>query len=167
VRGAGLALCFAAFIGVSATQMLLDRKPHPSRQLPGTAGLTAVGSGIGLLSGLVGAGGAFLTVPFMVWCNVSIHSAVATSAALGFPIALSNSLGYVVGGWSLPPELPGTVGYLYLPALAILSIASVLMAPVGARVTHRTDVRPLKRAFALLLYALAGYMLYRGLAGQR
>ena len=164
VKGQALALFFALFVGFSATQMLLDKKPKPTRQLPGPAGRTAAGGGIGFVSGLVGAGGGFISVPFMTWCNVPIHSAVATSAALGFPIALANTAGYVVGGWSLPPPLPGTLGYLYLPALAVIAVASVLMAPVGARMAHAMDVRQLKRVFALMLYALAGYMLWRALA---
>jgi uncharacterized membrane protein YfcA len=90
------------------------------------------------VSGLVGAGGAFISVPFMVWCNVPLRHAVGTSAALGFPIALSATLGYVIGGRSLPPALPGAVGYLYLPALALIAMASVLMAPLGARTAHRS-----------------------------
>ena len=112
----------------------------------------------------MGAGGGFISVPFMTWCNVPIHNAVATSAALGFPIALANTAGYVVGGWSLPSPLPGSLGYLYLPALVVIAVASVLMAPVGARAAHAMDVRQLKRVFALMLYALAGYMLWRALA---
>jgi uncharacterized membrane protein YfcA len=161
IKGQVLALVFALFVGFSATQMLLNRKPAPSRQMPGPLGRVAVGTGIGFLSGLVGAGGGFVSVPFMTWCNVAIHHAVATSAALGFPIALANTVGYVIGGWSEPSLLPGQVGYLYLPALAIIATASVLTAPLGARAAHAMNVRQLKRAFALLLYALAAYMLYK------
>lgn len=166
LKGAALALFFAAFVGFSATQMLRDRKPKPSRQMPGTAGTTAAGGVIGFLSGLVGAGGGFVSVPFMTWCNVAMHNAVATSAALGFPIALANTLGYVVGGWHMAPALPGAMGYLYLPALALIAPVSVLMAPVGARVAHALDMRKLKRVFALVLYLLAAYMLYRGLTAS-
>jgi uncharacterized protein len=162
-KGRGLALFFAAFIGYSALQLLRDRKPSPHRQMPGWPGQFVVGAAIGLLSGLVGAGGAFLSVPFMVWCNVSARQAVGTSAALGFPIALANTVGYVVGGWGLAPPLPGAFGYLYLPALLVIALASVTMAPVGARVAHRSDVLHLKRLFAALLFCLAGYMLYKGL----
>jgi len=162
-KGRGLALFFAAFIGYSALQMLRDKKPKPGRQMPGWAGQTAVGGGIGLLSGLVGAGGAFMSVPFMTWCNVPIRQAVGTSAALGFPIALASTVGYVIAGWELPPALPGAFGYLYLPALLIIALASVTMAPIGARTAHRADVKKLKRLFAVLLMGLAGYMLYRGL----
>ena len=45
----------------------------------------AVGGGIGLVSSMVGAGGAFLSVPFMTACNIGIRNCVATSAALGLP----------------------------------------------------------------------------------
>ncbi len=160
-KGQGLALFFALFIGFSATQMMLDRRPQPSRQMPGVLGQSAVGGGIGLLSGLVGAGGAFMSVPFMTWCNVPIRQAVGTSAAIGFPIALANTIGYVVAGWSLAAALPGAFGYLYLPALVVIASASITMAPLGARTAQRVDTRRLKRLFAMLLFGLAAYMLYR------
>jgi uncharacterized membrane protein YfcA len=159
IKGQALGVLFAVFVGFSATQMLIDRKPRPGRQMPGRLGATAVGGLIGMVAGLVGAGGAFISVPFMVWCNVAIHSAVATSAALGFPIALANTVGYVIAGLGLPPPLPGTLGYLSLPALAVLATASVLVAPLGARVAHRLDTARLKKVFAVLLYGLAAFML--------
>ena len=98
-------------------------------------------------------------------CNVAIHNAVATSAALGFPIAFAGTVGYVYAGWSLPDMPPGAVGFIYLPALLVVSVASVTTAPMGARAAHRLNVRQLKRMFACLLYGLASYMLYRGLTG--
>ncbi|MEP7056393.1 MAG: sulfite exporter TauE/SafE family protein [Caldimonas sp.] len=157
-----LAWLFAAFVGFSGTQMLLDRKPKPTRQLPGATGTLAAGGAIGTLSALVGAGGAFVSVPFMTWCNVPIHNAVATSAALGFPIALAGTIGYVIAGWSLPAMPPGAIGFIYLPALATIAAASVLTAPAGARLAHRLQMAELRRVFAVLLYGLAGYMLYKG-----
>lgn len=166
VKGQALALFFAVFVGFSATQMLLNRSPSATREMPGFVGQVAAGGGIGFFSGLVGAGGGFISVPFMTWCNVPIHQAVATSAALGFPIALANTIGYIIGGWRLAPELPGAVGYLYLPALVTIACASVLTAPLGARAAHAMNVKTLRRVFALLLYALAAYMLYRGLQTQ-
>lgn len=161
LKGAWLALVFAAFVGFSATQMLRNKKPKPSRQMPGPAGTAAAGTGIGFLSGLVGAGGAFVSVPFMTWCNVPMHNAVATSSALGFPIALANTLGYIVAGWNLPPALPGTLGYVMVPALVVIAAASVFTAPLGARTAHAMDVGQLKRVFAFLLYGLASYMAYK------
>lgn len=163
LKGAWLAVLSALFVAFSATQMLRNRKPAPSRQMPGIGGQFAAGGAIGFLSGLVGVGGAFISVPFMTWCNVAAHNAVATSAALGFPIALASTLGYLIAGWSLPAALPGALGYLYLPALAVAAAASMLLAPLGARTAHALDVAQLRRVFALLLYTLAAYMLYKGL----
>lgn len=159
LKGTTLALVFALFVAFSATQMLRGSKPTPSRQMPGTAGSLGAGGVIGFISGLVGAGGGFISVPFMAWCNVPMHQAVATSAALGFPIALANTVGYIVGGWNLPSPLPGALGYLWLPGLAVIAIASVSMAPLGARTAHAMNVAQLKRVFALVLYLLAAYML--------
>jgi uncharacterized membrane protein YfcA len=158
-----LAATFAIFVGFSATQMLLDKKPKPHRDLPGPAGMLLAGGTIGVLSGLVGAGGGFVSVPFMTWCNVRIHNAVATSAALGFPIALAGTFSYVYQGWAEPGLPSGAVGFIYLPALLVISIASVLTAALGARAAHALDVKALKRVFAGLLYCLAAYMAWKSL----
>ena len=165
LKGSVLAVVFALFVGFSATQMFLDRKPKPARQMPGTAGQLAVGGVIGFVSGLVGAGGGFISVPFMAWCNVAIHTAVATSAALGFPIAVANVLGYAISGQSVQGLPQGAFGYIWLPALGVIAACSVLAAPLGARAAHSLPVGKLKRVFATLLYLLAGYMLWKGLTG--
>ena len=163
LKGASLYFVFAAFVAFSGSQMFLDKKPAPTRQLPGTAGLLGAGGVIGALSGLVGAGGGFVSVPFMTWCNVAIHNAVATSAALGFPIALANVVGYVIAGQGLQGVPPYSFGYLWLPALVVIASCSVLMAPLGARAAHALPVKKLKRAFAVVLFTLAIYMLYKGM----
>lgn len=156
-----MGLLFVAFVLYSALQMFLDKKPQAARALPGTLGMAAVGTGIGTLSSLVGAGGGFVSVPFMTWCNVPIHNAIATSSALGVPIALAGTLGYVASGWSLAGAPPHTLGYIHLPALCAIALASVFFAPLGARLAHRMNVRQLKRAFALLLVALGVTMAAR------
>jgi len=163
LKGSWLALFFAAFVSFSATQMFLDKKPAPTRQVPGTVGLIGAGGVIGFLSGLVGAGGGFVSVPFMTWCNVAIHNAVATSAALGFPIALANVVGYVISGQEVQNLPLYSFGYIWLPALGVIASGSVLTAPLGARAAHTLPVKQLKRVFASILYLLAAYMLYRGL----
>jgi uncharacterized membrane protein YfcA len=159
--GRVVSVLFAIFVAFSATQMFLDRKPKPSRTLPGPWGTFGVGGVIGMLSALVGAGGAFISVPFMTWCNVKIHEAVGTASALGFPIALAGTLGYILAGHDMPPMPPGSIGYLYLPGLVVISLASMTTAPLGARTAHRMDIRPLKKAFAAVLYLLAAYFLFR------
>ena len=156
-----LSAFYGVFVAAAATNTLLDRKPKPTRELPGKVGLFAVGGGIGLVSSMVGAGGAFLSVPFMTACNIGIRNCVATSAALGLPIAVAGTIGFVVAGLGQSGLPPYTIGYVYVPALLAIVAASVLSAPVGARAAHRWPVRKLKRAFAILLYTLAAYMLWR------
>jgi uncharacterized membrane protein YfcA len=162
LKGSYLALFFALFVGFSATQMFLDKKPAPNREVPGTPGLLGAGGVIGFLSGMVGAGGGFVSVPFMSWCNVAIHNAVATSAALGFPIALANVIGYVVAGQNVANLPDNSIGYLWIPGLVVIASCSVFMAPLGASAAHKLPVKQLKRAFASVLYVLAAYMLYKG-----
>ncbi len=152
---------FSGFVVVAATQMFINRKTRPGRTLPGKAGMFGMGNLIGALSALVGAGGAFISVPFMSWCNVAIHNAVATSAALGFPIALAGTIGYALAGWNLHDMPAGALGYLYWPAFLVLSVASMLTAPLGARLAHSMEVVPLKRVFAAVLYLLAVYFVFR------
>ena len=93
----------------------------------------------------------------------SIHNAVATSAALGFPIALANVVGYVISGQGLQNLPPHSIGYIWLPALGVIAACSVLTAPLGARAAHKLPVKQLKRVFASILYLLAAYMFYKGL----
>lgn len=156
-----LTLVFAVFLVFSATQMFIDRKPVASRTLPGWLALFGMGNVIGSLSAVVGAGGAFVSVPFMTWCNVKIHQAVGTSAALGFPIAIAGTLGYAWSGSQVPDMPPGSLGYVYLPGLLFIALNSMWTAPLGARLAHSMDIRPLKRAFAVMLYLMAAYFFIR------
>ena len=154
-----LALAFAVIVFAGATQILLGRKPAAGRVLPGALGLLATGIAIGIVCGLVSAGGAFLTVPFMLFCGVSMHVAIGTGAAIGVPIAVIGTIGYILSGLRVDALPDWSLGFVYLPALAALVAASVLTAPYGARAAHRLPVQTLKRVFACLLYLLAARML--------
>ena len=155
-----MAVLFTCIVYWASLQLLLDIKPKPTRDLPGAAGLVGVGGLIGGVSSLVAAGGGFLSVPFMVSCNVNIRQAVGTSSALGFPIALAGVIGYVVGGWSVT-DLPGPhLGFVYLPAFLGVVATTIFMAPVGAKLAHRLPVKQLKRAFGAMLALLATKMLW-------
>ena len=150
---------FVVFLYLVAAQMLLDRKPRPSREIPGTAGTSAVGGGIGAISSLVGIGGGTLSVPFMTWCNVPVHRAIGTSAAIGLPIALAGSAGYVINGLGAPDLPPHALGYVSVPALAGIVAASVATAPIGARLAHSLPVPKLKRVFAVFLLVMGTRLL--------
>jgi uncharacterized protein len=161
ISARALAVIFAAFVLVAALQILLDAKPRPTRQLPGAAGLTAAGMLTGCISSLVSIGGGTLVVPFLIWCNVPLRHAIGTSAAVGFPVAIGGTLGYILTGLGVS-AMPGPhLGYVYLPALLGTAFASVLTAPVGARTAHRIDVGALRRLFALLLLALAAKLVLK------
>ena len=145
---------FVVFVFYVGTQMLLDIKPKPARALPGLFGMFVTGNIIGAVSSLVGIGGGTLSVPFMTWCNIKLHQAIGTSAAIGLPIAVAGAVGYIANGLAVT-ELPQySLGFVYLPALAAIVAASVLTAPVGAKLAHRLPVKKLKKLFALLLYTL-------------
>ena len=163
VKGQYLALFFALFVGFSAFQMMRNVKPKPARNLPGPAGQFGAGGLIGFLSGMVGAGGAFISVPFMTWCNVPMHNAISTAAALGFPIAVANVTGYIISGMGAQGLPEGTLGYIFLPALLVIAAASVTIAPWGVRAAHALPVPKLKRIFSVLLFGLAAFMLKKGL----
>ncbi len=153
VPTAPLAVFFACFMAYVSVQMILNVKPKPSRALPGPLGLAGVGGGIGLISALVAIGGGSLSVPFMTWCNVKMQNAIGTSAAIGLPIALAGALGYLINGWGAGDLPRWSVGYVYLPALVLLSVLSSVTAPIGARLAHRLPVATLKKIFAGVLVA--------------
>jgi uncharacterized membrane protein YfcA len=155
-----LAMVFTAIVYYASLQMILDFKPKPHSQLPGTFGMVVAGTLIGIVSSLVAAGGGFLSIPFMVYCNVVIHHAVGTSAALGFPIAVAGTVGYIISGLKTSGLPDYSLGYVYLPAFVGVVGVSFLMAPVGARLAHQLPVKQLKRAFGVFLALLASKMLH-------
>lgn len=154
-----LAIFFSSFMAFVALQMVLDRKPKPSRQLPGSLALTGAGSGIGVISALVAIGGGTLTVPFLTWCNVALPIAIGTSAAVGLPIALSGAIGYLINGLSVTNLPEHTLGFIYWPAVFAMATASFFTAPLGARFAHSLPIHLLKKFFAVLLISLSLQML--------
>ena len=150
---------FGVFELLVAIQMTFNVKPRPHRQLPGRAGMVGAGSVIGAISAIVGIGGGTITVPFLGWCNVAMRKAVATSSACGLPIAIAGATGFIVTGWNAVDLPVYSSGYVYWPAFIGIVIASVLSAPLGARLAHRLPAAQLKRIFAVLLYILGLRML--------
>ena len=151
---------FVVFLLYVATQMILGHKPKPSRTLPGSLGMFGAGGFIGVISSWVGIGGGTLSVPFMVWHNVPLKTAIGTSAALGFPIAVAGAVGYVYNGSGIEGRPDWSIGFVYLPALAGIVLVSVLTAPLGVRLAHALPVDKLKKVFAVLLYVVAIRMLF-------
>ncbi len=154
-----LQLFFALFELVVAVQMALNIKAHAARTLPLQGGMFLSGSVIGTISTIVGIGGGTLTVPFLVWCNVKMQQAVATSSACGLPIAVAGATGFIVTGWNEAALPEYSFGYVYWPAFISIVVSSMLVAPLGARLAHRLPAAQLKRAFSLVLFILGIKML--------
>jgi len=161
-------LVFRSFIGAFllfvAFVMLTRWRPGAHRQPPGLGLSAALGSAGGLVSGMAGIGGGNVVVPTLVYFNVPVHRATATSSALGVPIALAGTLGYISVG--VGRDLgDGMLGYLYVPGFLAITSAAVLLAPVGVKVAHAVEAQPLRRVFGVLLVLVSGRMLYSAWTG--
>lgn len=154
-----LKIFFAIFLLCMGTQMLLGKKPKGSREIPGNAGMFTAGSTIGIFSSLVGIGGGTLTVPFLAWHNTPLHSVIGTSSAIGLPIALAGTIGYLVNGLGTTGLPAGSIGFIQLTALCGVAAASMVTAPIGAKIAHSLPVDKLKKIFAVLLYVVGTKML--------
>ncbi len=151
---------FGVFECLIGLQMLLATRYQPHFAQPGTSVFVGAGVVIGLISALLGIGGGTLTVPFLIWVSVTMTMAVATSAACGIPIAAAGAVGFVVMGWNEATLPEYSTGYIYWPAFAGIAIISVLFAPLGARLAHQWPTDKLKKAFALLLFAVGLRMVF-------
>jgi uncharacterized membrane protein YfcA len=139
--------------------MFLNKKPKPGKAPLTNRGFFLAGSGIGGLSALVSIGGGALSVPFLIWQNFDIKKAIGTSAAIGLPISLAGTIGYIINGLSIESNEPYTMGYVNLPAVALISLSSFFLAPVGAKFAHRLPTTVLKKVFGVLLVGLSIKML--------
>lgn len=150
-----LKIFFICFLFAVSCQMFSNYRPPASIHMPGTLGTMAAGGVIGVLSSFVGIGGGSISVPFMSFCGIDIHKAIGTSAAIGFPIAVAGTLGYIVGGWGRPDLPPMTLGFVHLWALLGIAAASWLTVPFGVKLSHALPTQKLKRGFAIFLVIVA------------
>lgn len=155
-----LAMIFSAFMTYVAYKVFSNTAPKSGGVLLGRQGMFGAGFGIGGISSLVSIGGGALTVPFLLWQNVNVKKAIGTSAAIGFPISVAGTLGFIINGTATEFKYDMAVGFVYLPAVLIISIASFFMAPVGAGLMHRMPVKTIKKILGVLLLALSINMLY-------
>lgn len=156
-----LTLFFALFVYLVAIQMVLGLKPTSTRDVLSRTELTLAGAFIGCLSSLVSIGGGVLSTPYLLWHKLNLRHAIATSAALGFPIAIGGTIGYILNGYRANSLPAYSLGYVYLPAVLWLIIGTISTAPLGARATHRMHVPTLRKIFALVLFMLATRMLLK------
>lgn len=159
-----LSIFFSFFMLYTAITMLRrNSKPTPNARLSEPK-MVASGAGIGGLSALVSIGGGSLTVPFLVKNQIDIKTAIGTSAAIGFPISVAGTLGYVLSGWNAQAAMEYSIGFVYLPAVILVSIASYVCAPIGVKAGRRLKTDVLKKVFAFMLVVLSLKMLLLVLA---
>jgi uncharacterized membrane protein YfcA len=152
LQGEVLRWCVAGYCWLAGAQMAFGRtRPALSQdQAPTGWPLTAVGSGIGAVSAVVGIGGGSMTVPYLVWRGVAPVRAVGSSAACGVFIAIAAAAGYALH----PPAgtLPAhAIGYVFVPGALGIAAGSVLAAPLGTRIAHAISGPALRRVFAVFM----------------
>jgi uncharacterized membrane protein YfcA len=166
MSGRALTAIFGVMAFVLAAQLFFGRPSwRLADDMPGGAGRAGLGGGIGALSALMGIGGGTFGVSLMTMCGRAMHQAVATAAGFGIAIGLPSAIAAVFVGWGHEGLPPFSAGYVNVPAFLLISLFTVAMAPVGAKLAHSLDAAQLKRWFAVLLSVVAARMLWKVFAG--
>jgi uncharacterized membrane protein YfcA len=139
-------LLLAALMVISVRKDIILMKHMPPQ--PWTS---AMGGAIGIVSTLVGIGGATMNVPFMTMCSVPIHKAIGTSSALGLFISIPAAIGFVIIGWGEANLPPYSLGFVNIPAFLLIIPASILTAKLGAYAAHKASVPMMRKVFAFFL----------------
>jgi uncharacterized protein len=152
-------------IGLLAAAQLIFGRPNwqLAREMPTGLPRAGLGVGTGILSALMGIGGGTFGVTLMTLCGRPVHRAVATASGWGVAIGVPGALAAILAGWGKDGLPPGSLGYVNVPAFVLLSIFTVWLAPVGARLAHKTDAALLKRLFGVMLGLVALRMLWQSL----
>lgn len=155
-----LAIIFGSIEMLIAILLLSNYEPNPHRELPPIPSQTVAGGIIGGLASLVGIGGGTLSTPYLLWHNVTMRQAIATSAACSLPVAAAGTFGYLLGGMNATNLPEYATGYIYWPAFLGIVLTSYFTAPLGAKLSTHLPVKLLKRLFAVLLVVLALKMFF-------
>jgi len=156
----GLRVFFAVYAILVAIQLYLGKQPAQGDNNYSTRSTMIAGISIGSISSLVGIGGGSMTVPYLLWNGTSIRNAVATSSAIGLPIAVAGAIGYLSRSYQIENLPVYSIGYIYLPAFFGIVFSSYFLAPVGAKLAHQLPVNTLKKFFAIMMLVIGLKMLF-------
>ena len=162
VNTLSLSVLFTAFMAFVSYKMFIGSKPVNDKASSNRPVTLAPAAGIGILSTLVAIGGGSLSVPYLVSRGFNIKKAIGSSAAIGFPLAIAGSLGYLLNGDASvfnSASLSGIIGFVHIPSVIILSICGFITAPLGANMAQKLPISVLKKLFAILLMMLSIKML--------
>lgn len=132
-------------------------------QMPRGLARIIVAPVVGFLSVLMGIGGGSFGVPLMSLYGRPIHNAVATAAGFGVIIAVPSTIGFLLSGWGDASAPPYTFGRVNLLAFGVIVSMTMLTAPIGVKLAHMMDPKPLKRVFAVFIIVMAANMLRKAL----
>lgn len=155
INGLLLAGFFSLFMLYVAISMFRSGPRVVDQKLPSTAAKLVAGMGIGVVSALVSIGGGTLTVPYLMRHSVEIKKAIGTSAAVGLPIALAGTLGFLISGRVYTDASQLQFGYIYLPAVLCVSAVSFFTAPLGVHLAYKLPVPVLKKVFGVLVFSVS------------
>jgi len=148
IKGEVVKQLIGGFAILVSVRMFLQSSVEATRPLPSVTVLAPVGAVVGWVSSIFGIGGGTLSVPFLSRYALPMTQVVGTAAACGLPIAIAGALTNIVLGHGVENRPEWSLGYVFLPALAGISIASVIFAKVGAKLAHRLPANMLKKLFA-------------------
>lgn len=160
-----LHIVFGVITLVIAIRIILNLQPKIKHPLPNKYVLSIWGLVLGIICALLGMGGGALLVPYLNRYQLDMRNIVATSAVCTIPIALMGTLGFLllsIGQIQLS-HVKWATGYIYWPAFFAISIASVIFAPVGAKLAHRIPAAILRQIFGIFLVAVSTHMLTLGI----
>lgn len=127
--------------------------------MPGRVGTVVSSPILGFMSVLMGIGGGSFGVPMMTLYNVPIHRAVATAAGFGVVIAVPSVIGFLLITGDAPNRPPFTIGQVNLVAFFVVVAMTLITTPLGVKLAHAMDPKPLKRVFAVFIMIMALNML--------
>ena len=114
----------------------------------------------GFISAPMGIGGAVMNVPILKFFGYSINNAIGSAAAIGFLIALSGAIGFLVSGSYLNVNLPLSIGFLNIPTFLIFIPITTLMARIGAKTVHKIDKKKISKYFGFFLLIIGSKFLF-------
>ncbi len=151
----------ALFVGL---YMLLGRAHwRLGEAMPTGLSRAVISPVVGFLSVLMGIGGGSFGVPLMSLHGVSMHRAVATAAGFGAAIAVPSVIGFLLLDIAPAGRPPLTVGAVNMPSFVIIIAMTLLTAPLGVRLAHGMNAKPLKRVFGIFLVLIALNMLRKAM----
>lgn len=154
-----LKISFGLFMMIVSAQTFFGISAQKGRELPGWINRSVASLVIGIVSGLLGISGGALTIPYLTYFNVPIRQAMAASTACGIVISMVGMVSFILTGWDKPNAPAWSSGYVYWPAVLMISLLSPWFVVLGARWSHHLPVVTLRRIFGAFIFLVGLEML--------